>query len=70
MKRVKICPLFLVFFKTENIDCIEDRCALWSDIEEGCSIKNQSEYMRDVRKFFSHYENCRALLRDILQELK
>lgn len=32
----KICPLFLIFYKTSNFSCIKKLCELWSDSGERC----------------------------------
>lgn len=34
----KICPLFLIFYKTDNVTCIENLCSLWSPSNHTCSI--------------------------------
>lgn len=34
----KICPLFLIFYKTKNNTCIESECELWSESSSLCSI--------------------------------
>lgn len=38
MPEEKICPLFLIFYKTENVTCIENLCSLWSSSSHTCSI--------------------------------
>lgn len=38
MSLKRICPFFLIFFKTENINCIMSECELWSEKSCMCSI--------------------------------
>lgn len=38
MPEVKICPFFLIFYKTTNNTCIESQCNLWSESSSLCSI--------------------------------
>ncbi|MBA7477065.1 hypothetical protein ES707_12463 [subsurface metagenome] len=34
----KICPLFLIFYKTTNNTCIKSECELWSTETSMCSV--------------------------------
>jgi hypothetical protein len=34
----KICPLFLIFYKTENNTCIKSNCEFWSGDMKMCGI--------------------------------
>ncbi len=34
----KICPLFLIFYKTENNTCIEELCSFWSESGLRCTF--------------------------------
>ncbi|GAJ12210.1 unnamed protein product [marine sediment metagenome] len=38
MPEGKICPLFLIFYKTSNNTCIKSECELWSTETSMCSI--------------------------------
>ena len=38
MPKEKICPLFLIFYKTTNNTCIKSECQLWSTGTSMCSI--------------------------------
>ena len=32
----KICPLFMIFYKTSNNTCIQELCEFWSDSGKRC----------------------------------
>lgn len=38
MPEERICPLFLIFYKTQNVSCIEELCELWSPEIKKCCI--------------------------------
>lgn len=38
MPKEKICPLFLIFYKTTNNTCIKSKCEFWSEPMSMCSI--------------------------------
>lgn len=38
MSEQRICPLFLILYKTQNVSCIKELCELWSADLGVCSI--------------------------------
>lgn len=38
MPEQKICPLYLIFYKTHNFSCIEELCELWHPEIKKCCI--------------------------------